>query len=427
MRLLILFLLFTIPFKVFAECKSKAGNVLFFDFNSSVEEVDGAKETAELKCQNFQVIRSEKAAKAALQKIEKSGQEISSLIMSGHHKAGMFWGKNFSISSQGFSDLLDKYPKSKSSVKNLYLWGCYTNNVDKLDTWLKSFPELNYVFGFTQKSPLSKQITGVDYLKSAMLHQDDLQKIESLDEVKEFLDTTLVPGSSKNFHFVSAAIYGKALCDPAKYNSFYYSVNQIEGGTHSTISGAKDKEACPDAEAAFASKYKKLLSDYWNGNIEVMPLEDPVSKDRIKNPIRMDIYPWANKYAYCFKDNFFDIDGENLVGQGQLLNLVYFNDLKKNFFVYFKEDADRLKGKLSGKNQALVDLLKKGKDLTRKEILALNDGLNQLTPATPEVKAFAFKLKKFLVNLDDRCADIHWLDAPSAIRKPPKFCTEPTS
>ena len=247
MNRFILFFILLLPALGFAECKVRSGNVVFFDFDNSKEEIEGAKQVADEKCQNFYVFKSEKEARATLKNIESSGEEISSMILSGHHKFGIFWGDNFHMTIGGINDLMDEFPKTKDSIKNLYLWGCYTNNLDKLDRWLKGLPKLEYVFGYTQKAPLSKQMTGVDYLKSAMLHQGELEKMDSLEKVKNFLDNKLVPGSSPDFQFVSAAIYGKAKCDNGNYKDFYYYVDHIEGGTKSNIDKYSDRGQCDGA------------------------------------------------------------------------------------------------------------------------------------------------------------------------------------
>ena len=138
----------------------------------------------------------------------------------------------------------------------------------------------------------------------------------------------------------------------------------------------------------------------------------------------MDIYPWANKFAYCFKDSVFQTKNGVSLGLGQLLNLVYFQTIKSNFFSYFKNDEDKLKTTL--KDKSLLDLLAKGKDLSRKDILALSEGLAKVNPQSDEVKNYNFKLKKFLIEMDDRCADVNWLEDVSVIQKPSQFCSAPT-
>lgn len=423
MRTLLVCLFFILPAKVWADCTQKSGNVVFFDFNKSKEEVEGARQSAQGKCQNFYVATSKDEADSILKKIDSQGGEISSLIMSGHHKFGIFWGSNFQMTIGGISDLLDQYPKTKAKVKNLYLWGCYTNNVDKLEKWLKSFPNLNYVFGYNLKSPLSSQGIGVEYLQKALEHQSELEKMKSLEEIKKFLDTQLVPGSS-DLHLVTAAIFGKAQCDQAKFDDFYYSIDYIEGGkkTLSTIDKFTDRGKCKSAASDYKKDYQKTLQSYWQGELEILPLGHPESKTPAKNPIRTVVYPWANKYAYCFSGSVFKTETSD-VGLGQLLNLVYFNEIKNNFFEYFNKDKEKLLKSL--KDSEIQGLLSKGKDLTRKEILELNQKLSKVEPQTDEIKAYNFKLKMFLVNLDDRCADVNWLEDASAIQKPPSFCTNP--
>jgi hypothetical protein len=422
MKKIILASLFLYSSLSFSNCKPTNEHVIFFDFNDSPEEIEGAKQSAESKCQTFHAFKSEDEAKVALKKIEDSGDKIDSMILSGHHKFGIFWGKNFHFTIGGMSDFLDNYPKAKASLKNLYLWGCYTNNVDKLERWLKSFPNLNYVFGYTHKAPLSNQITGVEYLKLAMEHQNDLEKIDSLEKVKLYLDK-LIPGSSANYHYVSAAIYGRNFCNQSNYKDYYYAIDQIEGGTKSSIDRFSDRGQCNDAASQFKKSYMDVVEAYWSGEKEMMSLSAQGSKDPKINPIRMDFYPWANKFAYCFKDSLFNVGKDSQIGLGQTLNLIYFQNIKENFFEYFKKDIEAAKADL--KDSDLVSKLSKGKELTRKEIIDLNNSLDKATPKNKSITDLNFKIKKFLVNLDDRCADVNWLEDVTEIKTPPKFCTSP--
>ncbi len=419
-----LFFFITILFSVLAQanCRKLVGNVVFFDFNESPEEIVGAKKVAAEKCQNFRSVRSEGEARKVLADIEKSGEDVSSLIMSGHHRFGVFWGKNFKMTIGGISDLIEEFPKTKSSVKNLFLWGCYTNNIDKLERWLKSFPNLDYVYGFSHKSPLSHQVTGVDYLQKAMRMQDELAKNDSLEKVKTFLDKA-IPGSP-NFHFVSAAIYGKAKCDPANYKDFYYSIDHIENGTKSSIDHFTDKSQCDGAKKTFEKSYASMLKSYWTGEKEILSLSDPESKIAAKNPIRIDLYPWANKFSFCFNKSTFKTGTGQEIGLGHMLNLVYFQNIKAHFFKYFSSDTDGVKSAL-GQHPEILAQLNKGSQLTRKEVIELELALSRINPQTQILQAYAFKLKAFLVNLDDRCVDVNWLEDVKDIQKPPSFCTSP--
>lgn len=409
--------------KSFSECAGKNGNVVFFDFNGSPEEIDGAKKIADQKCQNFYAVKSEDDANKILKKIEDTNGDISSLILSGHHKFGIFWGNNFHMTIGGMSDLFDKYPKLKDRTKNLYLWGCYTNNVDKLERWLKSFPNLNYVFGYSHKAPLSNQFTGVEYLERAMTHQDELEKIDALDKIKNFLDKML-PGTP-NYHYVSAAIYGKARCENPNYKDFYYSIDQIEGGTKSNIEHFSERGQCKDAKKEYSKKYQDMLQDYWSGDKEIMSLESPGSKDPSKNPVRMDFYPWANKFGFCFNDSTFPGEAGSRISIGQVLNLIYYQTIKTNFFNYFKEDIEEALKKLPQEESDIRDLLSKGQNLTRKEIISLNKLIEKKPNKSEGLEQLNFKIKKYLVDLDDRCADVNWLEDVKSIPKQPKACTTP--
>jgi hypothetical protein len=267
-------------------------------------------------------------------------------------------------------------------------------------------------------------MTGADYLNSSMMYQEEIDKKSSLADVKSFLDTSLVPGSSPNYHYVNAAIYGKDHCPNADVHDYYYWIEQVEGGTKSNITNYTDRSQCDSIVSDYKNTVNQQILDYWQGKREPLSLDTPESKDPSKNPIRTTLYPWANNNSYCFKNSELQLDINTKVTQGQLLNLVYFQTIKSNFFKYFQNDVASVAAQT--KDPDIKAALGKGSNLTRSDLIGLAAKMNAADPQSQQMKDLSFKMQNYLVNLDDNCANITWLDdGIEHIDRPPKFCTSP--
>ena len=89
------------------------------------------------------------------------------LIISGHHGGGQFYGSNGKFD---LSDLEDntKIPvtllKSLEKVKFLYLLGCHSATLYLNYRWKKILPSLKLVVGYEGQAPLGNKIQGHAYL-----------------------------------------------------------------------------------------------------------------------------------------------------------------------------------------------------------------------------------------------------------------------
>lgn len=166
---------------------------------------------------------------------------------------------------------------------------------------------------------------------------------------------------------------------------FYYKVEHTDIGTKSSIQSLDNRSRCATEMTNFAKKYKDLLAAYWDGDVEVMSLSEPNSKDMKANPLRMGIYPWANDVSFCFKNSFtiadrrsftmaemfsfaflldllkkaFRVGKTRSLSLNEILNLVYFQTIKKNFFESLKNDTSLLIAELSKTNPEISEVLKK--------------------------------------------------------------------
>lgn len=421
-----------------AECPSRTGHVIFFDFNNAPNEVAAAKRSADKYCRNFHLVKSLEKAKSTLAELNQSNEEITQLILSGHSVASGFQGVNFKLNREQLIEFFSRYPNAKKNLRYVNLWGCYTENFDKMSNWFKTFgPNLQGVYGFVLRSPLDEQIIGATFLSRVMENQEKVRGLQSFAEVKKMLDEVVVP-QNQGLFFVDAGVWGRC-SENGQDKQFFYLVDRVVDtqGREATVSKIYDfsemQNQCKDIVPEYQALYKKDLAAYWYGNKPILPLSDPTTKDPNKYPLRRKIYSWANISAYCFPQGFQVSKGEFL-DLGQVANLVFFKEVTKNFFNYFSQDIAEAKDILI-RNGISTERLDRAEKLSRKEVLSLNASLKQNIESRlggqataldlGKIKILKHRINKFLVEMSDSCVDLAWHELDLPLESTPRSCLRP--
>lgn len=90
--------------------------------------------------------------------VEKSGKGPTRFIMSGHSNGISFWGEdNGSIDVEWIKTIAKILPRASGLVKDLYLSGCNSGRERAVMRWRETFPNIQTVWGYVDKSPGSDQ------------------------------------------------------------------------------------------------------------------------------------------------------------------------------------------------------------------------------------------------------------------------------
>lgn len=135
-------------------------------------------------------------------KIEAGGRELTSIIVSGHQSINFSGVFSPSIDHADLGKVLAQSAHSKSTVKSVYLWGCYAATQAGVQEWKHQIPSLQMIAGFWDKGPSGFVDTSGDFLKSAMIKEQSIAKEANLKKLKRLYnqleDAGIVSGAIAN-------------------------------------------------------------------------------------------------------------------------------------------------------------------------------------------------------------------------------------
>jgi hypothetical protein len=421
-------------------CQGLSGTKVFMAFNPAPEEVEQAREAAADACENFTVVSSQKQADQTFAKLNKSGEKITSLILSGHAVEGKFYGDNpMSMSQDQFIAFLNKYPTARDNIETPYFWGCYSTDVEKLEKWLSASKNFNRVYGFRQLAPLSSQMVGAEYLRRALTQDDALKKATSLDEVKKILDKDA--GDGNGFYTVTAAVWGK--CEKCGGEEYYYYVSPDDASDPQSpldshlVDYSEYKKQCGSTMADYLKDTYPLMRKYWEGKLPIPDPDSKVSTDPKQFPLRRGIYPQLNINEHCFTQGFL-VDPKVWINIGQTVNLIFLPNIEGNFFQYFASDVSAAVAALKHTGLSTVrNALKKGDKMTRADIYQADKALMKMIKKgtygsakkseIETLKKFTRTFDQILYEMRDQCVPLEWQDKDKASIPVdiPSTCTTP--
>lgn len=126
--------------------------------------------------------------------IEKQGNLVSSLILSGHSMGESFWGPlgntgtSNELHNRQVLEVFNKHPKSKTAMKSLYLWGCHSGELKPITWWGENFKDLKVIGGFSGTAPSSATASSPAILKDIMIKEAEISKLNDLKKVQAALN-----------------------------------------------------------------------------------------------------------------------------------------------------------------------------------------------------------------------------------------------
>lgn len=338
---------------------------------------------------------------AVLGDLEKSGAKVSSLIISGHDGNGDFFGNQGRLHAQDIKDAFREYPNLAGQVESLFLAGCYTSTPGSLENnWKPSFANLKGVFGYDHSGPAGDKIPGHTYLKNYILKGPALLKEANQSKIQRTARSIIPTDLTSN----------AAICLPG--GKF---VKRNE-----TLDVAELKKRCDD----YVKKIEEL-----NPTIECYVhaktgCENP-PEDTRAGPLR-EYYNIIQNIEHCKLDSTYriplTIDGESLI------RIMYFKNVKKNFWAQYKDDIARLREPLieAGLDAESADKLTRLDQLSRKEILELVSKINQLSTKIFDTEkqftgaALARRTAQGLADIFSRgggmCVPFGWVETQSSAK-----------
>ncbi|MDD0853594.1 hypothetical protein HBN50_10815 [Halobacteriovorax sp. GB3] len=269
-----------------------------------------------------------------LEKLEKEGKTVESLLLSGHNSGGSFSSDdhlgNRVIEKGDINNIFKDFPKQAESVKSVLLLGCYTGVKKEILDWKAIFDNANLILGYNKEGPLS------DRPSASTMVEDGLVFDKKINDLVE--DKKLRRSVEKNFRhliYVNGAIYFKPQCSEA--NGYYYQ-SDLKGNKRLEEFSTAD---CEENARVLGDGHKEQLLDYYYGR-------KAIPEDTSDSPLR-EIYSFTRKYSYCYEINpDWDSSALHYKDPDRILQLLFFNKMKINFAKAYKEDIDLFDDLLEG-------------------------------------------------------------------------------
>jgi hypothetical protein len=246
----------------------------------------------------------------ALKEIKSNKAKIVSFNISGHDGGGHYGGSKGTFSRLQLAEIMSDFPEI-NEVESLLLLGCYTGVQREVSEWKMIFPKTKMIGGYDGSAPLSHRPQGHAYLEDLLTKEKQLLKINKSEEV-DLQVKSLIKGLDQ----LHAAIYLKPECSQKDDNSYYY------GSKLDRIFTAYEPDQCEVAGTELGPLIGRIRK-FESG-------ENEPSRERSQE-IRQ-IYNTVRTHEHCIPSLGLPLNANHV------FNLLFYEDIKKNFAHYFEED-----------------------------------------------------------------------------------------
>ena len=235
--------------------------------------------------------------------------DIGRLIISGHDGGGNFSGYNGELSREKIYKVFDQFPDQRSSIKSLYLLGCYTGTTQELALWNHIFPNALFVNGYEGQAPYNFRQKGLDYLRSSLEREEDIMSSHSKEELVAHLS---------QIQHIQTSFTGLRIRCPGILN------DQGEGLELNAFGLPTDKgdfirdDPAAGCDSISFEKSHALFFQYYSGELEI-PTDTGSS-----SPVR-SLYNFASSNAHCM-----EYQKEFSIPKSVAFGLNFYHSLKKN-------------------------------------------------------------------------------------------------
>lgn len=249
----------------------------------------------------------DKGIREALDEIKAKNGKLQVFTISGHDGGGEFGGNKGGFGRHALQEVMSDY-QDINETSSVLLLGCYTGVQKEIYAWKNIFPKAKIIAGYDGSAPLADRPQGHQYLTDILLKEKQL--LSQADEKK------LVNFTKNNFQALNqlhAAMYLN--CDEDK--EFYYG----NDGSRKTFKIFNTKE-CLEKKSeveAIAVEFQK----YDSGE-----LEPPLNT---QGALRQ-LYNKARRLEHCVEQLEIDLD------VNAVFNLLFYQGVKENFAIYYKDD-----------------------------------------------------------------------------------------
>ncbi len=261
------------------------------------------------------------ALNAALLEIKTKGQILSSMVISGHHAGGQFYGESYvgTLDSEEVWTILNAYPEVTGQLTILALWGCDSVTPFDSKVYKLNLPSLKVIAGFYDTAPAGQRAASYGYLESVLVKESEIQALGDVGLMRRGL------GVIDHLFETFSALY----IQTTENKELFFNMEETD---ESSLENVKVEARYRNFEEALGCEYfdsivadrMRIVSAYSKG-------ERDTPTDKRTSDLRA-LYDFARQNPDCLEKSKFSLYTGDYLGF-----LLFFDGVKINFARVFKD------------------------------------------------------------------------------------------
>ncbi len=322
--------------------------------------------------------------------LSRQGAKIVSLVLSGHHSGGSFYGENLTSTDLDDSSFFSVVSRNKdlfSDVHFLGLWGCSGVTQGEVTKWRVGIPSIEVVAGFYDSAPLGIRNSSYEFLGDIVAKARDLSNISNPQTLKAAINGVKHARSTYSSVYVHTA---------ANEDYIYFNKPRESGeGIQNFFEPLTNEIRCQAFRTQRLPGHLTALKAWYSG-------AEPLPQDSQTSPLRRVYFDMLQNHD-CYPSNLKDF-------QPHQIGLMRFfeSGVKQNFAGVFASEIQASERELQALNprairdrlssRAISPLSRQVADKRREieaaeqEITQLKEGFEGRFKSSPSYKAALAKI-----------------------------------
>lgn len=270
-----------------------------------------------------------------LEQSRANGIKVSSVILSGHDGGGHYYGDYGETTMAEISTIASENQAVFSNTTSLLLMGCWSATPDQVEQWRSIFPRVRVMGGFVGSAPSSTRAAAGTYISGLLRGEKNLLPQSSRAQVQAMINTV------QHMNMVTAGVYIQPVCeDPTGRSPAYYYISPANDPSEMPEGMKPGLNSMATPDSLEASCMRAFGGENFRGTFDWNALTQYYQGDREpeNNPELRGLYSFLRNNQNCFTAEH----STSPYSPDQVLMLRFFQDTKKNFNKYFKNDLEEM-------------------------------------------------------------------------------------
>lgn len=322
--------------------------------------------------------------------LSRQGAKIVSLVLSGHHSGGSFYGETLTsndLDDNTFFSVVSRNKDLFDQVHFLGLWGCSGVTQGEVTKWRVGIPSIEVVAGFYDSAPLGIRNSSYEFLGDIVAKARDLSNISSPQTLKAQINAVKHARSTYSSIYVHTA---------ANEDYIYYNKPRDSGeGIQNFFEPLTNEIRCQAFRTQRLPGHLTALKA-WNSGAEPIPQDSPTS------PLRRVYFDMLQNHD-CYPPNLKEFQPHQIgllrffeAGVKQNFLGVFANDIKNSERELRALDPRSVRDRISSRTVAPISRQISDKrreaELAEQEITQLKNGFENRFKQSASYKSALAKI-----------------------------------